>query len=93
MTSLQRKKARKAWLTVKKHTGRFKYSEIKYARNIKKVVLVFVHNIMNIAFNDSCFINLKTEMKYSLQYQHCKISMGQIGYIVLISLLNLGLIV
>ena len=82
-----------ARLTVTKHTGMFKYSEIKYARNIKKVVLVFVHNIMNIAFYDICFINLKTEMKYNLQYQHCKISMGQIGYIVLISLLNLGLIV
>ena len=58
--------------------------KIKYARNIKKVVLVFVNNIMNIAFVDNCFIYLKTEMKYSLQFQHCEISMGQIGYIVLI---------
>ena len=46
---------------------------------------------MNKAFYDICFINLKTEMKYSLQFQHREISMGQIGYIVLI-LLNLGLI-
>ena len=58
--------------------------KIKYARNIKKVVLVFVNNIMNIAFVDICFIYLKTEMKYSLQFQHCEISMEQIGYIVLI---------
>ena len=58
--------------------------KIKYARNIKKVVLVFVNNIMKIAFVDICFIYLKTEMKYSLQFQHCEISMGQIGYIVLI---------
>ena len=58
--------------------------KIKYARNIKNVVLVFVNNIMNIAFVDICFINLNTEMKYSLQFQHCEISMGQIGYIVLI---------
>ena len=58
--------------------------KIKYARNIKKVVLVFVNNIMNKASVDICFINLKTEMKYSLQFQHCEISMGQIGYIVLI---------
>ena len=58
--------------------------KIKYARNIKKVVLVFVNNIMYIAFVDICFIYLKTEMKYSLQFQHCEISMGQIGYIVLI---------
>ena len=57
--------------------------KIKYARNIKKLVLVFVNNIMNIAFVDICFIYLKTEMKYSLQFQHCEISMGQIGYIVL----------
>ena len=54
--------------------------KIKYAGNIKKVVLVFVNNIMNIAFVDICFIYLKTEMKF----QHCEISMGQIGYIVLI---------
>ena len=54
-------------------------------------MLVFVNNIMNKAFYDICFINLNTEMKYSLQFQHCEISMGQIGYIVLI-LLNLGLI-
>ena len=66
--------------------------KIKYARNIKKVVFVFVHNIMNIAFYDICFINLKIEMNDSLQFQHCEISMGQIGYIVLIFLLNLGLI-
>ena len=46
---------------------------------------------MNIAFYDICFIDLKTEMKYSLKFQHCEISMGQIGYIVLF-LLNLGLI-
>ena len=57
--------------------------KIKYARNIKNVVLVFVNNIMNIAFVDICFIDLNTEMKYSLQFQHCEISMGQIGYIVL----------
>ena len=65
--------------------------KIKYARKIKWVVLVFVNNIMNKAFYDICFINLNTEMKYSLQFQHCEISMGQIGYIVLI-LLILGLI-
>ena len=35
---------------------------IKYARNIKQVALVFVNNIMNIAFYDICFINLKTEL-------------------------------
>ena len=35
-------------------------------------------------------IDLKTEMKYSLKFQHCEISMGQIGYIVLF-LLKLGL--
>ena len=57
--------------------------KIKYARNIKKVVLVFVNNMMKIAFVDIYFINLKTEMKYSLQFQHCEISMGHIGYIVL----------
>ena len=57
--------------------------KIKYARNIKKDVLVFVNNIMKIAFVDICFINLKTEIKYSLQFHHCEISMGQIGYIVL----------
>ena len=50
--------------------------KIKYARNINKVVFVFVNNIMNIAFYDICIINLKTEMKYSLQFQHCEISMG-----------------
>ena len=66
--------------------------KIKYARNIKKEVFVFVHNIMNIAFYDICFINLKIEMNYSLQFQHCEISIGQIGYNVLIFLLNLGLI-
>ena len=38
---------------------------------------------MNIAFCDICFINLKTGMKYSLKFQHCENSMGQIGYIVL----------
>ena len=59
---------------------------------LKKVVFVFVHNIMNIAFYDICFINLKIEMNYSLQFQHCEFSMGGIGYIVLIFLLNLGLI-
>ena len=53
---------------------------------------MFVHNIMNIAFYDICFINLKIEMNYSLQFQHCEISIGQIGYNVLIFLLNLGLI-
>ena len=52
---------------------------------------MFVNNIMNIAFCDICFINLKTGMKYSLKFQHCENSMGQIGYIVLF-LLNLGLI-
>ena len=52
-------------------------------------MLVFVNNIMSIAFCDTCFINLKTEIKYSLNLQHCEISMGQIGYIVLF-LLNLG---
>ena len=57
-----------AWLTVTKHTGRFKFSENKYARNIKKVVFVFVHYIMNIAFYDICFINLKIEINYSLQF-------------------------
>ena len=51
---------------------------------LKKVVLVFVNNIMNTAFVDIYIINLKTEMKYSLQFQHCEISMGQIDYIVLI---------
>ena len=51
-------------------------------------MLVFVNNIMSIAFCDTCFINLKTEIKYSLNLQHCEISMGQIGYIVLF-LLNL----
>ena len=57
--------------------------KIKYGRIIKKVVFVFVHNIMNLAFYDICFINLKIEMNYSLQFQHCEISMRQIGYIVL----------
>ena len=52
---------------------------------------MFVNNIMSIAFCDTCFINLKTEMKYSLNIQHCELSMGQIGCIVLF-LLNLGLI-
>ena len=52
---------------------------------------MFVNNIMNIAFYDICFIELKTEIKYSLKFQQCKISMVQIGYIVLV-LLNLGLI-
>ena len=52
---------------------------------------MFVNNIMNIAFCDICFINLKTGMKYSLKFQYCEISMGQICYIVLF-LLNLGLI-
>ena len=51
---------------------------------LKKVVLVFVNNIMNTAFVDIYIINLKTEMKYSLQFQQCEISMGQIDYIVLI---------
>ena len=46
-------------------------------------------NIMNIAFCDICFINLKTGMKYSLKFQHCEISIGQTAYIVLF-LLNLG---
>ena len=50
---------------------------------------MFFNNIMNIAFCDICFINLKTGMKYSLKFQHCEISMGQTGYIVLF-LLNLG---
>ena len=54
-------------------------------------MLVFVNNIMSIAFCDTCFINLKTEMKYSLNLQHCELYMGQIGCIVLF-LLNLGLI-
>ena len=45
---------------------------------------MFVNNIMTIAFVDICFINLKTEMKYSLPFQHCEIPMRQIGYIVLI---------
>ena len=45
---------------------------------------MFVNNIMTIAFVDICFINLKIEMKYSLPFQHCEISIGQIGYIVLI---------
>ena len=44
---------------------------------------MFVNNKINIAFYDMCFINLKTDKKYSLKYQHCEISMGQIGYIVL----------
>ena len=57
--------------------------KIKNARNIKREVLVFVKNIMKIAFVDIYFIYLKTEMKYSLQFHHCEISMGQIGYIVL----------
>ena len=52
---------------------------------------MFVNNIMNIAFYDTCFINLKTETKYSLKFQHCEISMGQNGYIVLF-LLNFALI-
>ena len=52
---------------------------------------MFVNNIMSIAFCDTCFINLKTEMKYSLNLQHRELSMGQIGCIVLF-LLNLGLI-
>ena len=58
--------------------------KIKYDKNIKKVVLVFVNIIMNIAFVDICFNNLKKEMKNSLQFQHCEISMGQICHIVLI---------
>ena len=57
--------------------------KIKYARNIKREVLVFVNNIMKIAFVDIYFIYLNNEMKYSLQFHHCEISMGQIGYIVL----------
>ena len=52
---------------------------------------MFVNNIMSIAFCDTCFINLKTEMKYRLNLQHCELYMGQIGCIVLF-LLNLGLI-
>ena len=51
---------------------------------------MFVNDIMNIAFCDICFINLKTGMKYSLKLQHWEISRGQTGYIVLF-LLNLGL--
>ena len=47
---------------------------------LKKVVLVFVNKITNIAFYDICLINLKTEMKYSLQFQHCEISKRQIGF-------------
>ena len=50
---------------------------------------MFVNNIMNIAFCDISFINLKTGIKYSLKCQHCEISMRQTGYIVLF-LLNLG---
>ena len=46
-------------------------------------MLVIVNNIMNIAFYDICFINLKKGMKYSWKFQHCEISMGQVGYIVL----------
>ena len=63
-----------AWPTVTNYTGMFKF------RNIKNVVLVFVNNIMKTAFYDICFINLKTEMKYSLQFQHCEISKWQIGF-------------
>ena len=44
---------------------------------------MFLNNKINIAFYDMCFINLATEMKYSLKYQHCEISMEQIGYMVL----------
>ena len=58
---------------------------------LKKVVFVFVHNIMNIAFYDICFINLKIEMNYSLQFQHCEFSMGGIGYIVLIFFAKFGI--
>ena len=57
---------------------------------LKYVVIVFVNNIMNIAFCAICFINLKTGIKCSLKYHHCEISMGQIGYIALF-LLNFGI--
>ena len=62
----------------------------KYARNIKQVMLVFVIYIMNIAFFYVCFINLCTEMKYSMKLEHCEISLYQIGYIALV-LQNCGL--
>ena len=58
---------------------------------LKKEVFVFVHNIMNIAFYDICFINLKIEMNYSLQFQHCEISNGQIGYNVLFFFAKFGI--
>ena len=53
---------------------------------LKKVVLVSVNNIMNIAFCDICLINLKTGMKYSLKFQHFNF------FLFIFFLLGLGLV-
>ena len=58
LTSLYREKARKAWPTA---TILMKLSNLvrfMYARNIKLVAIVFVIDIMNIAFCYICFIDL-----------------------------------